>query len=159
MSYTLSAKVIGDKELKEAFSKAPKQVAKYMGDAIHKTAYETQGNAVRKAPHDHGQLQQSISVKGPVMTADNIFATVSTDLKYGRYQEEGTGIYGPKGTPIRPKNGKVLAWKKNGKWIFAREVSGVKPKWYMKQAREEARPLLTNHMQDALGKILHFLAT
>ena len=50
--------------------------------------------------------------------------------------EEGTGIYGPRGARIVPKNAKVLAWRsrkpvsgtKTGGWIFAKSIKGMKPR-------------------------------
>jgi hypothetical protein len=52
----------------------------------------------------------------------------------------------------------MLAWKKDGKWIFARAVRGVKGKFYFQKSRDESRPVMTKHMQEALGEIITFLA-
>lgn len=55
---------------------------------------------------------------------------------YALYQHEGTGIYGPKRRPIKPKRGKFLVWKDpdSGRLIFAREVRGVPPKKFLTKA-------------------------
>lgn len=45
--------------------------------------------------------------------------------EYARWQEEGTGIYGPRKNPITSKNGKLLVWKSGSKWHYARSVKGV----------------------------------
>lgn len=60
--------------------------------------------------------------------------------EYAGFQEYGTGIYGPKKTPIRPKNGKLLTWidPDTGKRVWAREVRGVPPKRFMHRAIEFA---------------------
>lgn len=52
--------------------------------------------------------------------------------------EEGTGIYGPKGTPIVPKTAKVLRWPAGGMtltgkvrpggYAFAKSIKGMKPR-------------------------------
>ena len=54
--------------------------------------------------------------------------TISPSVKYAGYHQSGTGIYGPRGTPIRPKSAKVLAFRsgtKRGGKIFARSVKGA----------------------------------
>lgn len=60
---------------------------------------------------------------------------VGTNLYYAIFVHDGTGIYGPKGTPIVPKTKKVLAWKgKSGNKIFAYSVVGMKPNPFLKNA-------------------------
>lgn len=46
---------------------------------------------------------------------------------YALYQHEGTGIYGPKGTPIRPQRARVLTWidPDSGRRVYAKEVKGT----------------------------------
>lgn len=54
---------------------------------------------------------------------------------YGLYVHEGTGIYGPKGVPIRPNVKKVLSWKaKGGKRIYVKEVKGMRPNPFLRDA-------------------------
>lgn len=62
---------------------------------------------------DTGRLQNSIA-KQLLVSRGGLVVRVGTNLKYGRYVHDGTGIYGPKGQPIRPKSGKVLAWPTRG---------------------------------------------
>lgn len=158
MSYFVTAKIIGDKELKAAFQTAPKVVAKELGGAIEKGAREVESRAKQYAPAQFGQLRQSIDVKGPYFAPDNIFASVGSDKKYALYQEEGTGLEGPKGQMIRPKAGKVLAWKVGGKWMFAKQSRGTKPKYYMKRAKEQVEPLFTDYARKAISAIISHLA-
>jgi len=50
----------------------------------------------------------------------------------------GTGVYGPKGRPIRPKTKPFLAWKdENGVWHRAKEVAGQPGKHYLREAGEQ----------------------
>lgn len=55
---------------------------------------------------------------------------------YALYQHEGTGIYGPKKRPIRPKNGPFLVWKDpdTNELIFAKEVKGTPAKKFLTRA-------------------------
>lgn len=66
---------------------------------------------------------------------------------YASYQEYGTGIYGPKKTPIRPKkktwkNGRpaMLTWvdPDTGERIFAKEVRGTPAKMFLHRGIEFA---------------------
>jgi phage gpG-like protein len=158
VSYRLSADLIGAQELADAFRRAPQITTKALSGAIGRTAFRVEAQAKQKAPIDKGILRGSITTPGPVATLGNVEASVGTNIKYARYHEEGTGIYGPKKQPIRPKNGKVLAWKSGGRWHYARQVRGVKPKWYFRQARDEARPYYTEQLRAALTEIVNQLA-
>ena len=71
------------------------------------------------------------------VSSDGDNGRVYSDLDYALYQEEGTGIYGPKGQPITAKKGKMMRFKsKSGKIIYTRSVKGVRPKKFMQQASE-----------------------
>jgi hypothetical protein len=57
---------------------------------------------------------------------------VHTAMPLGRWLEEGTGIYGPKGAPITPKRAKVLRFEVGGQTVFARSVKGMPgDRWFM----------------------------
>jgi hypothetical protein len=68
------------------------------------------------------------------------------------FQALGTGIYGPRGTPIRPKHGPFLVWEaRNGgdkpggrNLIFAREVRGVPRNDWMIDALRASCPWPVN---------------
>jgi hypothetical protein len=64
-------------------------------------------------------------------------ATVSNPAWFLRYLEEGTGIYGPAGSFIVPKNAKVLHWTENGHDIFVKRVKGIKPRHFISAAVKE----------------------
>jgi hypothetical protein len=70
-----------------------------------------------------------------VVDDSKVQGAVYSTSGYGGYLEIGTGIYGPSGKMITPKNKKMLAWKDDdGKWIFARAVRGIAPRPYIKPA-------------------------
>lgn len=56
---------------------------------------------------------------------------VGSALPYARMLQEGTGIYGPKGTPIVPINGKFLVFTIGGQLVFARSVKGTPPRRFV----------------------------
>ena len=55
-----------------------------------------------------------------------------------RWLREGTGVYGPRGAPIVPVNGKALAFDWMGQhWVLA-SVAGMKPNPWQSEAAAEA---------------------
>lgn len=157
MSYELTVDVIGNRELEQAFRDSPSVTKDELSKAIMRTAFRVESRAKANAPVQYGTLRGSINVQGPITSRNNVEAKVGTNVKYAPYQEYGTGIYAGNGM-IRPKRARVLAWKKNGKWIFARAVKGVKGKFYFKKAREESKDDMVSFMQEALGNIISHLA-
>jgi hypothetical protein len=82
-------------------------------------------------------------------TSRTVKAWVYTPLEYGLYVHEGTGIYGPKGQPIRPKRGQYLRFESRnprttapgrGSIVFARQVRGQRPNRYLLRALQAASP-------------------
>lgn len=76
------------------------------------------GRAVEAAakigcPVDKGRLRSSITAE-IVMVAGGLVCRIGTNVAYARAVHDGTGIYGPRGAPIRPVRAKVLAWPGRG---------------------------------------------
>lgn len=62
------------------------------------------------------------------------------DPEYPKYVHEGTGIYGPRGMPIMPTNGNVIAFDKLGEGtIFTRWVEGQRPQPYIDDVEREVQ--------------------
>jgi len=117
----------GGKELNAKFQLAKRAVENGNKKMLDVATLMVQGKAKEYAPVDKSTLRKSI-----LREFDSDTGKVGSNLEYAKYQEFGTGIYGPKGTPIVPKRAKMLAWKsKSGQWIFARSVSGVRPKMFL----------------------------
>lgn len=88
------------------------------------------------APKRTRALVDSIETSQPVVHPDRVTMTVRVTATsdegapYPTFQNEGTGIYGPDGVPIRPKKpGGVLVfdWPAAGGIVFARSVRGTEP--------------------------------
>lgn len=96
---------------------------------------------LERAPRriDTGHLRSSIHTE--LLTLNGVPAVrVGTKVFYAVYVHEGTGIYGPRGTPIRPVTAKFLSWKKKGgQRIFARQVKGMKPNPFLRDALDAAK--------------------
>jgi HK97 gp10 family phage protein len=119
-----------------------------VGRGVARAAGRTRDRAKRKAPVDFGGLRQSIRSDQLRQTTTSISYRVSTNVFYARYQEEGTGIYGPKGRPILPRRAKVLRFIPKSKrstaipfspFVFAKSVKGSKARHYMRDALRELR--------------------
>ncbi len=158
--YTVSIK--GADELVSALKKSEETVRDKIGKAVVKAARRVEEAVGTKAPHITGALKGSINVRGPIHSNNNIGAVVGTNLKYARAVEFGTGIYaegeGATRQPIRPRRAKVLAWKKGGEWIFARQVAGMKPRRFFKQGVEVSQAEATKIISDGVGEVLKVLA-
>lgn len=64
----------------------------------------------------------------PVLNSDRVTCEIRVDTDYAKYQDDGTGVYGPGGQRIYPrKPGGVLVfdWPAAGGVVFARSVAGA----------------------------------
>lgn len=107
---------------------------------------KARSNARRKAPVNTGHLRQSIGMNTSVR-GTRIFVRIGTDVRskgapYGLYQELGTGIYGPRKTPITPKKRQFLKFKPKGSdtFVYARSVKGSRGHHYLVRGLQEAVP-------------------
>jgi hypothetical protein len=91
--------------------------------------------ARRYAPVDTGRLRASIEVK-QVIYRGQVAVLVGTNVNYAMFQHDGTGIYGPRATPIVPINGQFLRFRPKGSsgYVFARSVRGTPPTFFLRRA-------------------------
>lgn len=102
---------------------------------------------------DTGALRASIAYEVTVR-GDTITVRIGSGEKHALFVHEGTGIYGPKGTPIRPKRAKVLRFLSSRSassgfigpggqgFVFVKEVKGMRPRPYLTKALERAKAFL-----------------
>ena len=121
-------------------------------DGLIKTTLTTAAIAVQKiarqeAPVRTGRLQNSIQYK-----VRGLEAEIGPKVQYGLYVEMGTGLYGPYGHLIEPKNSKVLATKSNpgfgsknkgGYYVIGRYSRGQEANPFMQRTAVEAIPVVT----------------
>lgn len=143
----------GALELGKRFQNAPKAVEAGSKAMLDTATLMVQGKAKELAPVDKSTLRKSILRE---VTAD--FGKVGSNIPYAKYQEFGTGVYGPKGSPIVPKRAKFLAWQsKGGQWIRARSVAGVKPRHFLQGGLDELRKNIKQVMEIATRTIIKSL--
>ncbi len=75
---------------------------------------------------DTGRLRASIDVE--LIKRVKLAARIGTNVEYALFVHEGTGIYGPKHTPITPKTSRYLQFKPRGSsdFVYAKSVKGMK---------------------------------
>lgn len=109
---------------------------------------------IAMAPADRGQLRTSIAIEYRT-EGKYLVARIGSNKKYAIYVVQGTGIYGPRGQPIKPVAGRVLAWPVYGRtsgspyggskatttssYAFARSVKGMKGRDFMTPALQRFR--------------------
>lgn len=73
-----------------------------------------------------GALADSTHATQPALNETRVQSEMRVDVEYARWQNEGTGIYGPTGARIFPRSAKVLVfdWPAAGGVVFARSVAG-----------------------------------
>ncbi len=127
----LSVQVQNTKQLQTRFSRSPILMQQAVRETLQVATLVAEAEAKKSAPIDKGLLRGSIH--SDIRTIGNeTVGVVGTNLEYAPYQEFGTGIYGPKGSPITPKRGKFLVFKnKAGRQVFARSVKGSRPRRFM----------------------------
>lgn len=75
------------------------------------------------APVDTGELRDSITLRAePSYTGDVATVDVDVGAPHGRYQNDGTGIYGPKGSRI--EGNPLLAFEWKGVKVIVHSVAG-----------------------------------
>jgi len=123
--------------------------------ALVNSSSEMQSQMRQRAAHRTGTLQRSVLAE---IDPDGMSATVSVAEKYGIFIEQGTGIFGPLGTPIVPKRARVLAWKGSGGMVFARSVKGIKAKPFFVPGYEASISYIDNQFTIVSDKLMAILA-
>ena len=93
---------------------------------------EVKRDITQKHVIDHGNLKNSFLVVRKFNGAD-----VVSGVKYLWFQNDGTGVYGKKHRPIKPKRKKFLVFEIAGKTIFAKQVKGVKGQHFVEDALDK----------------------
>lgn len=115
-------------------------VAELVADIVDELTTATANAARRRCPVDDGTLRASIRAETR-QRGSQVVGEVWSSLEYAAYVHEGTGIYGPRGRPIRPVRARVLSWDQPGVGrVFAREVRGQRPQPWLADALAEVSP-------------------
>lgn len=108
--------------------------------AVRKAAGRTRDRAKQNLTTagrvDTGALRQSVVSERYGSGGTLITYLVGSPLPYAIYNEQGTGIYGPRHAMIVPRRAKVLRWKsrKTGAFVFAPSVKGMEGTRFLERA-------------------------
>lgn len=102
------------------------KIREFYGEVADRAVLDMIDEMQATAPRDTGEMASSVYVADRPDSGDQIVRVVRAPAEWSSYQEEGTGIYGPQGTPIVPVNAKVLVfyWKQTGRIEFRKSVLG-----------------------------------
>lgn len=106
-------------------------VSQVYSRAMQLFATEMLRNLGQEAPVDHGRLAGSFDAN-PM--EDDLSWRITSDVEYALDVYQGTGIYGPTGTPIYPTVGEFLVFEWKGETWFLRSVRGQEPNPYIDRA-------------------------
>lgn len=101
-------------------------------------------------PVKTGRLQGSLAYEVSELGNGTVSGKVGTNVKYGKWVEFGTGLYGPHKTVIVPTQAKALSWRVAGKRVFAKYVKGMRARPFMMPAFEKILPELYTFLKNAL---------
>lgn len=120
--------------IKQLFNNPASRAQREMKEKAEEVKRVAQKNLLRSTGFDTGRLSSSIKVE-KVMIDGLVSFKVSTNVPYWRYIHDGTGVYGPKGQPIKPKHAKALRWRgPGGDVVFAKSVKGIPPNPFLRDA-------------------------
>jgi len=102
-----------------------------------------------------GSLKKSGNVKYDDLSATIGYNARSKGAPYPWYVHEGTGIYGPKNMPIKPKKMPFLQWRTcDGRWHRAKEIRGQRPQPFLDDAITKVLPEVPDIMRRRIAEAL-----
>lgn len=99
-------------------------------------------------PVDEGHLAGSFR-----KTESRNKVVMSTSAKYAEYLNEGTGVYGPRGQPIRPVKKKALKWSGKDGTFIRKSVKGIKGRHFIEEAVKQLDTKMPAVLQQAVNKV------
>lgn len=128
--------------------------------AIRRGIFELLALIQADLPKRTSTLVRSVTAVVVQVSKDVLEGKVGSPMKYARYLEEGTGVFGPKGTPITilPRSRKGLYWgafDSKGKALVRTRavVQGIKPRGYFANATSKFIPRYLEIIQDEVRRI------
>lgn len=133
----------------DEFKKAPKVIDGRLQKGVKEAGRTILRIEKKEAPVKSGNLRRNIE-----FSYKPISAMVYPRSGYAVFVESGTGLYGARKDYIRPKRAKVLAFKINGKMIFAKKVKGQKANPFVARTADLAEGKINKIFDDMLKTII-----
>lgn len=134
-------------------AKPPSYIHKEIARGLHQSGLAVQREAQTEVPVDTTRLRASIVTKLDATRPLPRWAQVGTDVFYGPHVEFGTGIYGPKKQPIRPKSKKALKFTVGGETFIRRSVKGMRARPFLLPALDWAKGRIDMIWADTMRRI------
>lgn len=89
---------------------------------------------------DTGRLRASITVQ-LVRRMGYPAVRIGTNVKYGMWVHDGTGLYGPRHSYIYPKTKRYMRWRPKGSqaYVYAKRTKGMRGNPFLTEALEHAK--------------------
>ncbi len=132
----------------EAITELANRMAAASDKALGYLAKDVWAGMGKEAPTDQGKLASSFALSKEGMLRYKI----KSGTMYALFVHEGTGIYGPVGSPIRPKNAPRLRFTWKGRNWALKSVKGQKPNPYADRAITASEQRTNQFIQAALAE-------
>lgn len=135
MSYTLEFEEKGKFDLRFGL---PGREDRLIRRAIVDVQNAIYVDAARRAP---GSLARAISRRRPYAIGDSVTARISLTSRprHALWVHEGTGLFGPRHSPIVSPRGNLMTFIANGRRVFTRSTVGQRPQPFFREAVEAMR--------------------
>ena len=108
---------------------------------VRRWSQQVRSLATARAPKDTGRLTSSSSVQMNTHPG-LVVGVISFNARHALWVHEGTGIFGPRGRPIRARAGRVMRFptgaggraRRRGGFTYTREARGQRPRRYLVSA-------------------------
>ncbi len=109
-----------------------KKIAKFREKLLDQLAKNTKVIFEKNTPIDTGKARNAYRI----IESGNQ-REIRNDTHYLKWVNDGTGVYGPRHSPIRPKNARFLHFHWKGKEWFLKSVKGQKPQKFVERSMTE----------------------
>lgn len=162
----ISIKIVNLSKIRAAFKKSPELMVKDLNIAIRSSILHIAGKSASNAPVKSGNLRAS-HFRPESLEFKNLYGKLEPSPKYSAWVHDGTGLLGPRGHPIEPKNKRVLAtsddpgWgskNKKGYYIIGTYSRGQEANPFLKKAVDSEQRQVNKFFRKAVDDTLQSIA-
>ena len=156
---TVEIKLKNEKKLLKKIRQNPEVFGRNFQTGLKKIGAIALTESFKRTPADTGRLRSSLNLEvRPLEVSVKPDFGSRKELEYAGYVHDGTGVYGPRKKPIRPKRKKVLRFKtREGNWVSVRQVKGQRPQPFFKEAmpvvKRQANRIIKKSIKDSLDEL------
>lgn len=144
----------GFTELRSVFQNAPPRVRTIGRTWLKRFSQAERDVIAGEAPSKSGLFRSKIKPYARDMIAGIIFEDYpKLGQNLQKWIQSGTGIYGPRHTPIVPTHAKALRFSIGGRTLFRRSVRGMKPNPFVTRGVRKFNPKIRGYTKE-LAKLV-----